>query len=112
MKNFVVLIRERAWENEKWLDYFMIENTEYPEQNFRDAIKEYLMTPEGKQAIEQTSEDFNWGDSLIYVPEHTWNKYGIYSISDGDTVTLTQPVEILVDQDEVLIPNEYYDEEE
>lgn len=59
MEQFVALIRERHWENAKWTDYFIVENSINPEQNSRDAVKEYLLTEDGKEDIKLTSKDYN-----------------------------------------------------
>lgn len=112
MEQFVALIRERHWENAKWTDYFVVENSENPEQNFRDAVKEYLLSEDGKEAIEATSEDFNWGDSVTHVPDEIWNKHKIRPVYSGDKVVIGNQIEIIVDQDEVLIPQEYFETQE
>jgi len=112
MMQLVILMRERAWENQKWTDLFRVANSENPEETMRTAIKEYLLTDEGKEDIKQSSEEFNWGDAVMYVPESVWNKHGIISVSEGEQVKVTNTTVIEVDQDEVLIPKEYYQEEE
>lgn len=108
MKEIVALVRERSSENEKWTDYFLVENAENPEENFRAAIREYLLTDVGTESIKATSEDFNWGDSVLYVPDHIWNKHGIREIEDGEKIVFSHPFVIEVNQDEILIPEEYY----
>lgn len=111
MKQLVVLTRVRDWEHRSWSDLYLVASSTHPEQNFRDAVKEYLLTKEGRAAIRETSEDFNWGDSIMYVPMEIWNKYGIEPINEGDNVTVTRPTVVTVDQDEILIPSQYYDEQ-
>lgn len=112
MRQSILLERERLWENMVWEDAFMIENSENPEQSFRNAIKEYLLTKEGLEAIKATSEDFNWGDGIVYVPESIWNKHGIYSLDEKVENTPVPWLILRVTQDEVLIPKEYYSIEE
>lgn len=109
MEQLIILVRERDWEDEKWSDMFSVSDSQNPEQNFRNAIKEYLLSEEGKKAIKQTSNDFNWGDAIMYIPETIWNKHGIKSINEGESVTVSNPITITVEQDEVLIPEEYYE---
>lgn len=109
MEQLVILIRERDWEIKKWSDLFIISNSANPEQSFRDAIKDYLLTEEGIKLIKQTSEDFNWGDAIMYIPERVWNKFGIKSISEGENTAISNPITLIVEQDEVLIPEEYYE---
>ena len=112
MEQFVILTRERATENQKWTDFFTITDSTNPEQTLRDAIRAYLLTEEGKASIKESSEDFNWGDAVLYVPDEFWNKHGIKEISEGESVILSHPIIINVDQDEILIPAEYYEKEE
>lgn len=109
MEQLVILIRERDLEIKKWSDMFIISDSSNPEQSFRDAIKDYLLTEEGSKAIKQSSENFNWGDAIMFVPERFWNKFGIKSISEGENRTISNPITITVEQDEVLIPEEYYE---
>lgn len=94
---YVTLIRERSWENESWINHFIV-SSDNPEQKLRDAVKEYLQTDDGKKMIEATSYDFNWGDAINYVPDEIWEKHGVKPVYESQAVTIT------VDQDEVLIP--------
>lgn len=112
MKQLVVLIRKREWENAVWADYFRAEPSENPEETFRQAVQEYLMTEDGKEAIKATSEDFNWGDAVMDVPKEQWMKHGLEPLQSGDSVVIHHTIEVIVDQDEVLIPQSYYDEDE
>ena len=99
---FVALTRERPSENERWTDYFGVVDDGEPEQKIRDAVAEYLGTPDGQRAIEETCRDFNWGDAILYVPDAIWKKHGITELGDGDRIVIRNPVEIVVNQDEVL----------
>lgn len=112
MKQLVALERERLSENEIWTDFFKVINSEDPEQLFRNAIKEYLLTEDGTESIKGSSEDFNWGDSVMYVPEAFWNKHGIHSVKENESVVIQNPITIRVNQDEILIPDEYWEIEE
>ena len=60
----------------------------------RNAVKDFLATKEGKEAVKETCEDFNWGDVFTYIPEEFFEKYGIHSSWASET--------LLVNQDEVL----------
>lgn len=92
----VNLVRERACENEMWIDTFLADDSvEDPEQALREAVKEFLSTEEGKQAISYTCHDFNWGDAVSFVPEEIWAKYGL-------KFQTFKSVDIKVNQDEVL----------
>lgn len=50
-------------------------------------------------------EDFNWGDVVLYISEEILEKHGFKRI-DEDIIN------IIVDQDENLIPSAYWDFEE
>lgn len=108
VEKLVVLIRERGWEETRWSDYFAV-TAEDPEQSFRTAIKEFLETEEGRAAIENSCDDFNWGDAMMVVPDEFWEKHGIRELSRGDIVTvqITEHMEIYVRQDEILVPDSY-----
>ena len=109
MEQLIILVRERAWEQKSWRDMFLVKQNENPEQSFRNAIADYLASEVGKNAIKETSEDFNWGDAFMYIPTEIWKKHGITPINEGDQVTVQNPLTIAVDQDEVLIPAAYYE---
>ena len=87
---------------------------------FRAAVKDFLTTEDGMAAIQNSCEDFNWGDAMMYVPEDSWNKHGIYSFDRtrtpeemGFTPTPNyNPVTFTVVQDEVLIPESYFEQKE
>lgn len=101
MKIIVNLIRERISENEVWVDSFECdESVINPEQSMRAAVKEYLKTEEGKKAIKDTCNDFNWGDAVLYVPDKIWNKYGLYPLNRNKSI------DIKVNQDEILFEDE------
>ena len=104
MEQIIILRRKRHWENAKWDDYFIAKGEIDPEKAMRDAIREFLLTSEGLNAIEETSNDFNWGDAMVYIPEKLWNKHGLETLYEEDRVTTGIPIDIVVDQDEVLIP--------
>ena len=112
--NQFTIIRERPSEHEVWSDEFWVDATKVPTiERFKAAVQDYLKTPEGKQDIIMTSEDFNWGDAMMYVPTEAWNKYGIYPAETGRTLNemgLIYKSNLMhftckVDQDEVLIPD-------
>lgn len=95
---FFTITRERASEDWRRTDTYLIENNiQNPEQFFRNAIEEFMSTPEGKSAIEYACGDFNWGDAITYINEEILNKHGIYSVN-------SETENIIVNQDEVLYP--------
>ena len=100
-----MLVRSISSEEINYYDFFLIKDSKNPKQCLLDAIQHFLETEEGKVAIEQTSRDFNWGDSVLYVPEEIWNQYGVKSVVSGEKIEFNDPYVIYVDQDEVLIPN-------
>lgn len=116
--NRVTLIRERYGEREIWSDDFWVDANESPSKElFQKAVEAFLKTEDGEKMIAQTCNDFNWGDAVIYVPDEIWNGFGIYpfdyrlspeemGFAPTSSLNITR---ILVDQDEVLIPNDYYD---
>lgn len=108
-KQLVTLVRVRHWENTSWQDKFLIVETDQPEQTFRNAIKEFLLTEEGKKQIKQTNGDFNWGDAVMVVPNATWEKHGISPLADGVHYHVTDTFTLTVDQDEVLVPEENFE---
>lgn len=103
--NLVVVIRKRLWENNQWLDYFLYDGHGNPEEEFRGVISEYLQTEDGERAIEHTCNDFNWGDAMQDVPLSLYEKRGLYAVGSRKNITISDIVEIVVDQDEVLIPD-------
>lgn len=89
------LIRERKSENQIWVNSFIIDDEiEDPESALRQAIKDFLVTEEGKKAIEETSGDFNWGDIFTYVPDEFLEKRGFRRSWASEN--------LIVNQDEVL----------
>lgn len=114
--NRVVLLRERPSEDEFWADDFWVDASKTPVIDlFKAAVQDYLNTPDGIQDIDATCEDFNWGDAVMYVPSETWNKHGIYQhIEDIPNLTPARhdSVVLKVNQDEVLIPDSYYQAKE
>ena len=116
--NRVTLIRERWSEREIWADDFWVDAAQTPSKElFQKAVEAFLMTNDGQAAVDQTCNDFNWGDAVIYVPHEIWNKYGIYpfdySLTPEDRglapTSSANLAKIQVDQDEVLIPIDYFD---
>lgn len=95
----VNLVRERKWEEQIRVDSFeVIAPIESAEHALRNAVAEYLTTDGGKKAIDDTCEDFNWGDSVNYVPDEIWEKHGL---RPHPRIT-----NVMVDQDEVLCSDE------
>jgi len=117
--NIVTIVRERRSENEQWSDSFWVDAKEVPTvELFKSAVQDYLKTGDGHLAIKQTMEDFNWGDAMMYVPSYHWNSHGIYPVVPGISpkeagITPTpnnNPIAFIVDQDEILIPDSYFEQ--
>lgn len=114
--NRVTLVRERQWENETWTDGFWVDAGQVPSvELFKAAVQEYLRTSAGFADIEATCRDFNWGDAVMYVPDACWEAHGIYKadrmdfedfLEKGLVCHNSRLFDIVVDQDEVLIPDD------
>lgn len=109
--NLVTIIRERASENEQWVDSFWVDAKKVPSVDlFRAAVSDFLRTKDGAQAIKDSCNDFNWGDAMMYVPQEIWKKHGIYPVElthppkeMGLAPTPNNnPMIFTVDQDELL----------
>jgi len=116
----VTIVRERPWEHAIWSDHFWVDAREVPTvELFRRAVQSYLDTAPGHKAIEESCEDFNWGDAMTVIPESAWKNYGIYPIDytkspaqQGVSPTANyNPFTLLVNQDEILIPDSYFGHE-
>lgn len=92
------LIRERCCENEVWVDTFVAEDwVAEPENELREAVKEFLQTKEGLKSIKDTCGDYNWGDFMMDLPEEILKKHGLcMQYSELETT------DIKVNQDEIL----------
>lgn len=96
MSYTVNIIRERRSENEVWVDTFSVQDSvENPEAALRAAVEAFLKTEAGKKAIDQTCNDFNWGDAMVYLSAKDLAPYGLERVT-GRTK------DVLVNQDEVL----------
>lgn len=99
-RRLVSLVRVFAGENQAYIDQFWYAGACEPEQALRAAVQEFLNTPAGRKADEETSQDFNWGDSIQDVPDRIWRKHGLTPI-EAQAGTA-----VLVDHDEVFQPEE------
>ena len=117
--SYVTLVRERPCENEQWADSFWVDAKVVPTVDlFREAVQFYLGTGDGLRDIKMTCEDFNWGDAIQCIPDFYWNTYGIYPADPsrspaemGLSPTANyNPITFVVNQDEVLIPDSYFDQ--
>lgn len=116
--NRVTILRERYSEHQIWPDDYWVDCNRTPSKElFQAAVEAYLMTSDGQKDVEWTQKDFNWGDAVMYVPDEVWNQFGIYPFSYEtspaelglEPISSENFVQILVDQDEVLIPDDYFD---
>lgn len=90
------------------MNYFIVENSTNPEQNFREAIKEHLLSVEGAKQIELADGFYSWADAVYDVPASIWERHNIEKVQEGDSVIIANTFEIIVDHDEELIPEEYH----
>jgi hypothetical protein len=113
MLKLVALTRQRNNGSWKQTDYFIVEDfVVEPEKAMRDAIKEYLLTDSGKKMIRYSCDDYNWGDAVNSVDNEIWEKHGIKIKYDNQEYTISgEIIDITVNQDEILIPEEYYESE-
>lgn len=96
----VAFVRERAIENESFVDTFLVPNEwtiEDAERAIREAVAAFLSTDEAKTAVQYAGGDFNWGDALCFVPDEFFSKRGIVLVAEHELT-------IKVNQDEVLYP--------
>jgi len=98
-KRTVVLIRERVAEGEIYVDLYEYDTQhgKRPELALRAAAADFLATPEGKESIVFSRNDWNWGDLTSYLPPKILKRYGLKKIDQ-------KPMLVEVDEDEVLIP--------
>jgi len=96
--HLVVLVRRRPMEDDR-LDVFRTaEGVEDPEAALRTAVETFLRGPEGRQAIEDSDWDFNFGDAIAVLGNEDWQRGGLTILPEVQVVE--------VDQDEVLIPED------
>ncbi len=74
-------------------------NTEFRNQSLRAAIKEFLLTEEGKKIAKDNGDDFNWGDAMLHVPNKIWEKHGLKFNGQLEEETIFN-----VDHDENFVP--------
>ena len=99
MSKMIQLVRARAGEGEAYINLFHVgADVQDVEAALRAAVEEFLSTPAGRQAIEETNYDFNWGDAIVYVPAEIWAKHGLKLLDTPAYDT------VYVNQDEVLVP--------
>lgn len=102
----VTLIRRRPWETPGvWADAFLYSGTEPAEASLRSAVVAFVATEDGKQAIQNASCDFNWGDAVMHVPDAIWAAHGIVFLGGHNAVPammVGDGITIRVDQDEIL----------
>lgn len=100
---YVKLTRMRCGESEAYTDLLEVDDSiKDAETAIRTAIKEFLSTPDGMDAMVDSCDDFNWGDAIMYVPDEIWAKHGLRIIPEPMYVS------IYVSQDEVLGSLENY----
>lgn len=69
---------DRSLETGQWDVLFTCEE-EQLEQALRNAVTEYVCTPEGIRVARQY-RTFNWGDAIEHVPQEIWRRHGILEI--------------------------------
>ena len=115
----ITLIRERPSEHDIWSDELALhvskETAEYInslegsaassycKQLLLSRIQEWLTTPAGWAAINEASQDFNWGDFVMC--SMPYKEHGIFMDPVLSSKNLTHSVKVIVDQDELLAPS-------
>lgn len=111
MKEYVVTlvrIRREGLNLETWTDVFCITAPEQTDSHgflalLKNAVKAFLSTAMGQEAIERTCNDFNWGDVIQEIPDTFWMRYNIRPINQNTPPFSIGGAEaVLVNQDEVL----------
>lgn len=104
----LVRIRHDGMDTSIWTDSFCITAPLQTDSNgflalLKHAVKAFLETDAGKDAIDRSCNDFNWGDAVQEIPSEFWAQYNIRPIYKNDAPFLCSGAEaILVNQDEVL----------
>ena len=110
----VRLTRERRSESRSWTDEFLADaSVKNPEDALRQAVADYLKTVEGREAVVESCEDFNWGDAIQEVPDAFWNRHGLhflYNDKQQQRLITGETIEIIVNQDELLFDDDLFDE--
>jgi hypothetical protein len=69
-----------------------------PEEALRDAVRDYLTSPNGNP---NGYAHFNWGDAIDEVPKEIWAKYGLRELPEEYA-----ELRVTVDHDEQLLPED------
>ncbi|MEW6770125.1 MAG: hypothetical protein AB1330_01850 [Bacillota bacterium] len=100
---FIITLVRVRYDNppEAYINYFEwlsdgVPDTREIERSMRDAVAEYLATPEGKEYNKSIRYDFNWGDAIQEIPDSIWEKFNLRLLP------FTKTAEICVNQDELL----------
>ncbi len=109
----LTVIRERASENERWVDThrMLMPAAEVNGVNddvlavnalkrLREGVTRALTSPSGWDDVVAASMDFNWGDAVIMLSEES-----VGCLSAYDTTKPVRSVLVSVNQDETLMPD-------
>ena len=79
------------------LNFLLIKGSlEQAEESVRQAVKEYLKTPEGKRDVVYAGGQYNWGDVASTIPDSFWEEHGLKPVHNT-------AAGIWVNHDEVLV---------
>lgn len=74
---------------------------------FRETVSDFLNTPEGKQAWEDTLHDFSWTDIEDYIPEEFLSRHGIKTYQPGGRLEISGVITLEVNKDDSFdVPDE------
>lgn len=93
------LVRERKAENWSVTDSFWVEDfVENPEEALRNAVKDFMISEDGKDGIIYACGDYNWGDAISGITDEFLIPHGLRWYNE-DVIT------VIVNQDELLYPD-------
>ncbi|WP_214688281.1 MULTISPECIES: hypothetical protein [unclassified Exiguobacterium] len=100
----VNLVRERKSDNSHVVDTFLVKDSiTEPEVALRDAVKDFLMSDEGKKCVIYACGDFNWGDAISNITDEFLQPHGLVSFNVSETIVVNQDEVLFSDiQEEVL----------
>lgn len=101
--NTMINLTRRRYDGVTYTDQFITPHGgDDPEAMLRNAVRATLDTPRGEQWIDDTENDFNWGDALEYMTRDDWKAHGTEPMEPGTAYVITDVVDIHVEQDEIL----------
>ena len=79
-----------------YLQQFLCEPTDWPEDALKDAVKTFMQT-EGRPYV-LSEGDFTWGEVRSEINDEFWKSHGFTPVDRGVTATITDIRDITVDE--------------